>query len=210
MTDFFAISSKYFYSIKYWKPSKNPNYSNSFWYYLRVKQPVFFANLAFFEKLLTRFRITTTKTVALNRMISEQTARSSKQNKTSDLVTPPGLAGSSKKAPQNSETQNGLRRGLRPYYQVRCFVLLWTSRVLFWYHTIQRYVFGCCNSKSSQKFFKKCQKMPNWQKIQERSQTNVEILFHGLNLTSKTFIGQNKTLIGQNLTCFTGRMQITQ
>ena len=40
--------------------------------------------------LLTRFRITTTKTVALNRMISEQTARSSKQNKTSDLVTPPG------------------------------------------------------------------------------------------------------------------------
>ena len=44
----------------------------------------------------------------------------------------------------------------RPYYQVRCFVLLWTSRVLFRYHTIQRYVFGCCNTKSSQKFFEKC------------------------------------------------------
>ena len=37
----------------------------------------------------------------------------------------------------------------------------------------------------------------------KRSQTNVEILFHSLNLTSKTFIGQNKTFIGQNLTCFT-------
>ena len=47
--------------------------------------------LAFFEKLLTRFRITTTKNVALNCMISEQNARSSKQNKTPDLVIGPAL-----------------------------------------------------------------------------------------------------------------------
>ena len=97
MTDFFAISSKYFYSIKYWKPSKNPNYSNSFWYYLLTSFCIFcqFGIFWHFSKnfwLDFELQVTTTKNVALNCMISEQNARSSKQNKTPDLVIGPELA----------------------------------------------------------------------------------------------------------------------